>query len=220
MFVIPKDIIRGAVFDFNGTMLWDTQIHNQAWDIFLQKYHISLNDDEKNHLIHGKTNEDIFKTIFNDNLDIDLIHRLSGEKEEIYRYLCIEQGIDLAEGLAEFLKECFRKNIKMAIATSANKSNVDFYLQRYDLLRWFELANIIFNDGNMKSKPDPEIFNLAIQKLGVNRKNTVIFEDSRSGIRAAIDSGVSTVVIINSNQDNHVFDGCITIDSFFEVKLE
>ena len=45
--------IKGVIFDFNGTLFFDTHLHNQAWDIFLKKHSFVLTDEEKNLKIHG-----------------------------------------------------------------------------------------------------------------------------------------------------------------------
>jgi len=56
--------IKGAVFDFNGTLFWDTSFHNRAWDIFLENHSISLSDSEKHESLHGRTNREILLNIF------------------------------------------------------------------------------------------------------------------------------------------------------------
>ena len=56
--------VKGVIFDFNGTLFFDTQLHNQAWDIFLERYSLNLDDEEKDRKIHGKNNADILTNIF------------------------------------------------------------------------------------------------------------------------------------------------------------
>ena len=56
--------IKGVIFDFNGTLYWDTELHNSAWDQFLEKNRIFLSDEEKDSRIHGKNNIDILKNVF------------------------------------------------------------------------------------------------------------------------------------------------------------
>ncbi len=40
--------IKGVIFDFNGTLFWDTPLHNNAWDIFLEQHELYLSDSQKN----------------------------------------------------------------------------------------------------------------------------------------------------------------------------
>lgn len=44
--------IKGVIFDFNGTLFWDTTLHNKAWDIFLERHSFELSDNEKNEKKH------------------------------------------------------------------------------------------------------------------------------------------------------------------------
>ena len=77
--------IQGVIFDFNGTLYWDTSYHNEAWDIFLRKHHIRLTSEEKRHKIHGKLNKDILAGVFGRSLSVHEIEMMVREKEEIYR---------------------------------------------------------------------------------------------------------------------------------------
>ena len=95
---------RGVIFDFNGTLLWDTGLHNRAWDIFLLRHHLSLTDKQKNEKIHGRNNELIFQDIFERNMSSAEIAGFVSEKESIYRELCLADGIDFAPGAVDFMR--------------------------------------------------------------------------------------------------------------------
>ena len=195
---------KAVIFDFNGTLLWDTKLHNRAWDVFLKGHGIVLSDEKKNYVIHGKTNNDIFKSLFKKEFDAPSMNKLSEEKESIYRNLCIETNIQLADGAVELFDYCKHNKIPFAIATSACKQNADFYINRFDLLKWFDADSIVYNDGTIKSKPDPEIFNIAIQKMNRNPKDVIIFEDSAAGINAATAAGAGEIIIVNSNSCHNI----------------
>lgn len=57
-------MIEGVIFDFNGTLFWDTPYHNRAWDIYLQSHGRQISDHDKDLYIHGKPNRDIFNFLF------------------------------------------------------------------------------------------------------------------------------------------------------------
>ena len=50
---------KGVIFDFNGTLFWDTDLHNRAWDKFFDKNQIKMTDAEKFQKMHGKNNRDL-----------------------------------------------------------------------------------------------------------------------------------------------------------------
>jgi HAD superfamily hydrolase (TIGR01509 family) len=193
---------KGAIFDFNGTLFWDTAFHNRAFNIFLEKYGIKLSDNEKRIKIHGKPNADIMRGIFGNHLTDSEIHELAQEKEAIYRNLCINdlQFAPGAEGLIIYLSA---KRIPITIATSAGIENVSFYFENMHLGRWFNFDKIVFDTGTFRGKPAPDVFLLAAEKLGLQTKNTIIFEDSVPGILAAETSGAGKIYIVNSYGENY-----------------
>ncbi|HYH04659.1 MAG TPA: HAD family phosphatase [Bacillota bacterium] len=194
--------MTAVVFDFNGTLLWDTPLHNWAWDIFLEKYGLPMTDAEKMERIHGKTNQLIFRNIFGE-LSEAQVEKYILEKEGIYQQLCIETGISLAPGITALWEDLRCRNIKFTIATASGPENIDFYFERYQLEEWFDYDLVVFNNGNIASKPDPEIFNIAIDRLQVSPEQTVIFEDSAAGLKAATAANVGKIYIVNSNADDY-----------------
>ena len=71
--------------------------------------------------------------------------------------------------------------------TTASEKNCHEILNRFGIYDFFDL--VLTKDDILKSKPDPEGFNKAMEYFGVSPKNTVIFEDSDVGIKAAENSG-------------------------------
>jgi len=189
---------KGVVFDFNGTILWDTALHNRAWDRFLENHHLELSDGEKNAIIHGRNNEIIFPDLFGRKLTQAEIRRFVHEKEAIYRALFVEDPLDYAPGFVEFIDFLRSVGCQVAIATASGPENVDFYKSFLKLDDLVPERNIVFNDGTIRSKPDPQIFQMAIACLGVRSSEVVIFEDSLVGIRAAEKVGAGKIIIVNS----------------------
>ena len=193
---------RGAIFDFNGTLFWDTIFHDRAFDIFLKKHGVELTDEEKRVKIHGKPNVDIMRGIFGNHLSADKANEMGLEKEAIYRELCIN---DLkfapgAEDLFNFLKT---NNIAMTIATSAGIENVSFYFEKMNLNRWFSLEKTAYDNGAFRGKPHPDVFLAAAEKIGLKPEETVMFEDSVAGILATENAGAGKIYIVNSYGENY-----------------
>lgn len=210
---------KGFVFDFNGTLVWDTPYHNRAFDIFLEKHNIKLTDQEKTIKIHGKTNPDIMMGIFERELSNQEIKEFSTEKETIYQNLVIKdlhfaQG---AEDLFDFLKQ---NKIPFTIATSSDFFNVDFYFKQLNLQRWFSVDHVIYNDGTLKGKPEPDIFLRAAARMQLSPNELVIFEDSKAGVLAAERAGAGKIYIVNSIDDDFSAYKHEIIYSFDEVNRE
>lgn len=195
-------MFKGAIFDFNGTLFWDTAFHDLAFDIFLEKHDVKLTDEEKRVKIHGQTNPDIMRGIFGDKITEKEIQDYSQDKELIYRQLCIHD-LKLAPG-AEDLFDFFKANgIPFTIASSSGIENISFYFANMPLNRWFSLDKVVYNDGTFRGKPQPDIFLVAAEKLKLPPEETVIFEDSVAGIEAARNAGAGKIYIVNSYGENY-----------------
>ena len=195
--------ISGVIFDFNGTLFWDTHLHNAAWDAFLSKHQIQLTDVEKHQKIHGKHNKEILTSLFSADLSAHQIKALSFEKESIYQALCLSEKMELAPGSVDLFKFLMTHKIPFTIATASDLMNVEFYFEHLALDRFFNFSTVVHSDGKIKSKPHPEIFIKAMDVIGVPPDEVLIFEDSLSGIRAAENAQVKKIIIVNSNNDNY-----------------
>lgn len=195
---------KGIVFDFNGTLLWDTHLHNAAWDKFFREHGLYLSDEEKHQKMHGRLNKEILADLFGGRLTEAEIERYSLEKEYGYQRMCEElEDFSLAEGVIDLFEKLKEKGIPYAIATASGIENVEFYRKRLELDRWFMPEHIIYNDGSMRGKPFPDLFLKAIAALGIECGNIIVFEDSVSGIKAAEAAGAGKVVIVNSNNSDY-----------------
>lgn len=205
--------IKGIIFDFNGTLLWDTQFHNKAWNIFLKKYRINLSDEEIRDNMHGRTNAEIFKYLFKKDLSQSEVNTLASEKEAIYRQLIINNEFELQPGVTKVFDFCLACAIPIAIATSSDKENADFFYERYNLKKWFPCRRFIYNDYTFPSKPAPDIFQKAAKQLFLEPEEIMVFEDSPAGIEAAERFGAGKIVIINSTgNDCSKYDDTLVLE--------
>lgn len=195
---------KGLVFDFNGTIFWDTRFHNAAWDLMLPRYgKKSIPDEEKFIHIHGHNNTDIFNYLFPGQLTPAEILTMAREKEQIYRDICVRHHMELAPGLTTLLDYLKEHGIRRNIATASSRENIDFYFEHLDLSRWFDYDKVSYDDGTVKSKPDPELFLRAIDRLGLTPEETIVFEDSQTGLKAATAARPGKIIIVNSDEDDY-----------------
>jgi beta-phosphoglucomutase-like phosphatase (HAD superfamily) len=125
--------IQGVIFDFNGTLLWDTPFHNLAFDIFQNKKGLPpITDEEKKVLIHGKGNQDIMNALFRNVLSESEVIAYTLEKELIYQELC-KNDLHLAAGAEDFIEWLRANSIPYCIGSSVGKENVDFYFENMNL---------------------------------------------------------------------------------------
>ncbi len=194
---------RGVIFDFNGTLYWDTPLHDQAFDIFLKKHDIILSPAEKKEKIHGKTNNDIFKGLFNRELSASEIHEYTMEKETTYQNISREKNLPLAPGAADLINFLRSFGVGYTIATSSGLENVEFYFSHLKLHKLFDRKKVVYNNGILRGKPHPDLFLEAIKVLGIAPYELMVFEDSVSGIIAAEKAGIGKIFIVKSNNEDY-----------------
>lgn len=196
-------LYSAVIFDFNGTLFWDTPYHNRAWDRYFQKHGLNINDEEKRLIIHGKSNRDIFENLLHTPLSENELHDCIMEKEGFYQEICLEEGIFLAEGAVKFFEYLSKNSIPYTIATSSGVENVDFFFEKLILDTWFDRSLVVYNTGIIRGKPFPDTFLKAYEVLGKSSSECLVFEDSYSGIEAAENSGAGGIIIVNSHNADY-----------------
>ena len=129
----------------------------------------------------------------------------------------MRDDLHLAAGVIDLFNYCDSAAIPMAIASSSDKENADFYYERYNLNKWFPKCRFIYNDYTFKGKPAPDIFQKAAQTMFLQPSEIMIFEDSPAGIEAAEKFGAGKVVIVNSTNANYSTYSHDVIKSFAEA---
>lgn len=178
-------------------MIDDMQYHTQAWHSILNNLGANISYEQVEREMYGK-NEELLIRIFGENhFTPDQRKEMSLRKEEKYQEE-FRQQLKLIDGLKGFIQKAKEHHVKMAIGTAAIMFNVDFVLDGLNIRHYFDA--LISADDVSNSKPNPETYLLCADKLGVNPKSCVVFEDSPKGVEAAQNGGMDAVVILTMHK--------------------
>lgn len=206
-----------VIFDMDGVIVDNNFYHKKAWKEFCSRHKFSLTDDEFKKYIYGRINKDILKFLFNRVLSPGEIEDLSEEKEKIYRDI-YKQEIKLPEGLNALLLEFKLAGIKIAVASSAPKDNIEFVFENTGIR---DLFRIVLTESDIKNgKPDPEIYLKTAELLSIDPGECIVFEDSVSGINSAKNAGMKVIAITTTHPGNELSKADLIINSFLEINLE
>jgi HAD superfamily hydrolase (TIGR01509 family) len=215
--------MKGIIFDFNGTLYWDSQLHYDAWREFSKILRgVEFTNEEMRDKMFGHTNKDIIEYAIGKTPTDEMVEKYGKEKEALYRKRCLldREKFKLAPGAIEFLDYLKEKNIPRTIATMSEWDNVEFYIKEFELEKWFDLDKIVYSDGTIPGKPAPDIFLIAADKIGLEPKDCVVVEDAIAGIRSAQAAGAGEVIAIASLEPIEFYekiDGIKTIiKNFYE----
>ncbi len=206
-----------VIFDMDGVLVDNFAWHLLAWETFCKKYKRRISADEFRDHVFGGNNPDHLKYIFGSDISNSLIEKYSIEKEKIYREL-YTGNVNPVNGLVTFLNELQKNNVPMAIATSAERPNVDFILNAIGCTGVFN----VIADASMisKGKPDPEVFLKAAGLSGANPAECVIFEDSLKGIEAGLRAQMKVVGVATTHYYAELTEAHRVITDFTEITFE
>ena len=184
-------MIKALIFDFDGLMIETETCDYQAWLEIYHEYGLDYPIHEWQELIGAY--EDV-------PVPLDRLDRLRGpidrevidsRRRERSTELALQQ--DLLPGVMDYLEEARQLGLKMAIASSSPRVWLDHFLEPRNLSVYMQA--IITGDTVSQVKPSPELFNSALQKLGVKPEEAVVFEDSFKGLKAAKAADIRCVII-------------------------
>lgn len=190
---------KGLLFDFNGTLFFDSVMHVIAFNRTCEKYGIEpFSEQYLISNIFGRGSKELFL----DYIKADATERECEEfamvKKNFYYDACLENkdAFHLTSGVTEML-DCLKEmGVPYALVTGSDREEVDFFIRHFGLDRWFSYEkNIVYFDGSYKGKPAPDCYLIAAKRIGVPTSDCIVFEDGRAGKRAAIAAGCRVIAV-------------------------
>ena len=200
--------MKGIIFDFNGTLFFDSHMHYEAWRIYSKKLRgYEFSDDEMREKMFGRTNADIIEYAIGHKPSTEMVEKLAKEKEAMYRQMCLNdrKNFVLSPGAEEFLNFLKDNNIPRTIATMSEWDNVEFYIKEFKLGKWFDLNKIVYSNGKIPGKPAPDIYQIAAKNLNLNPQDCIVIEDAISGIEAAYNANIGMIIAIASIESDSLY---------------
>lgn len=213
-------MIQGAIFDMDGVLLDNVSAHLEAFRRFGEEQGKQVSNDDI-YAAFGQKNDAMLESILGRKLSDSETQRFGRRKEEIYRELIRPTLADhVVAGLRGFLEQLERAGICMAVATSGPIENVDMVLDELDFRRHFR--TIVTGDHVEHGKPHPEAFLKAAEGLSLRPETCVVFEDSPSGVKAALRAGCLCVALTttHSRSDLEKLGPQLIVDDFRRLDLE
>jgi len=124
----------------------------------------------------------------------ELILALHKKKTEITAGLVAEGGLPLRPGILRIVDEAIANDVALGVCTTSNPKFIDAVLDLMGPERKAKFAFVHAGDVVKKKKPDPEIYELAKQSLGLPVHDCIVIEDSRNGLLAAVGAGLPTLI--------------------------
>ena len=192
------NIKKAALFDLDGVLVDTEGIYTEFWADMDARYPTGVEDFA--HVIKGSTLESILSTYFPSADTQEAIVALLAKHEREMRYR-------LFPGVARLLGRLREAGMGIAIVTSSNRQKMDnLFAQLPELAK---AVDIVITDGDVShSKPHPEGYLLAAERLGVPASQCYVFEDSLNGLRAGRAAGATVVGVATTNSADVIAPLC------------
>jgi beta-phosphoglucomutase len=203
----------GLIFDLDGVIIDSMPFHQRAWQRYLEVTGIGSGDSLD--FMHGQRNEEIVRGLLGPGADLQTVMAHGAAKEQMYRNMLGERlGEHLVAGIAEWLERV--SGAPIALATNAERANVDFVLDGGGLRPYFEA--IVDGSQVERPKPAPDVYLRAAELLKIPPRNCIVFEDSPVGVAAAVAAGMRVVGVLTPSV---ALDGVrFSITNFLDPRLD
>ncbi len=188
---MEKKNIKAALFDLDGVVFDTEPQYSVFWGAQCREFHPEHPGLE--HEIKGQTLVQIYDAWFSGEL---------AEKQPLIteRLNKFEQQMDYiyVPGFEEYISQLRGKGVKTAVVTSSNQPKMEAVYQSHPEFRIMFDA-ILTSEDFERSKPDPDCYLKAAQRLGVEVEDCVVFEDSFNGLKSGRAAGMYVVGLSTTN---------------------
>lgn len=205
-----------AIFDMDGVIAHTNPHHTEAFKVFFDRYGVPYTTAEFEAHMYGKHNSYILSYFFKRPIQGDELAALEEEKEGLFRENYAAH-IEAMPGFLDFLAALKAEGFRIGVATSAPRANLDLILDGLSIRPMMD--SILASEDVSAHKPEPEVYLKSMANLGASAAQSIVFEDSLSGVRAGIGAGARVVGVLSSHGADEL-PGCVHyIRDFTEIDV-
>ncbi len=199
--------LKAILFDFNGVIIKDEAIHHQLLSEILLAENLVMKPSELSRIYLGRSDRDCLQEILIGRgrvvTDTYLTQLLNRKAESYAQILAKLEKLPLYPGLDDLIFQARSRDIKLAIVSSAIRTEIELVLQKANLAQYFKV--VIAGDDITTSKPEPDGYRFAVQRLNqeypdlhLTARECLAIEDTPLGIQAAKRANMQVVGVANT----------------------
>ncbi len=187
-------MLQAALFDLDGTLVDNMNIHTDAWVEISRRYGPAVPRERFIREWAGKKNEELIPLMLGREASAEEVARIARDKEALYRARAPSELREVP-GTTALLERLKRQSTKRAVATAAPEGNRKLVLDPtgLGLGRFFDA--VVGPEGAVRGKPAPDIFLACAKALSVEPEHCIVFEDALNGVRAGVAAGMPVVAV-------------------------
>jgi beta-phosphoglucomutase len=205
-----------VIFDMDGVLIDSYEAHFRSWTLMYGE--LGLDYTEADFAADfGRTSRDILARRFGADVADARVHELDLRKEALFRDVIRESFPPMA-GARELIDALSADGFRLAVGSSGPPENISLCLEKLDRGEKFDA--VVTGRDVMRGKPDPQVFQLAAERLGVGPTDCAVVEDAVHGITAANRAGMASVGLVGTATREQLAEADLVVDSLREISPE
>lgn len=206
-----------VIFDMDGVICHTNPHHVKAFEAFFTNYQVPYKEEEFEEHLYGKHNGYIMRHFFKRPITGDELLKLEDEKESMFREI-YKDKVETIPHYLKFLDELKSRNFKTAVATSAPRANLDLIISALNIAG--KMDSMMSSEDVNAHKPNPEVYLKSAERVGVDPSDCIVFEDSFSGVTAALHAGMKVVGVLSTHTKEQLPPCDFYIKDYSEVNVD
>lgn len=202
-----------VIFDMDGVLADTYQPHFESWQRLYEG--LGVRYDESDFAADfGRTSRDILRHRLGGDLTDERIREIDEAKESHFREI-VRQSSAVAKGAIELIDALCADGFVLGVGSSGPPENVALLLEQIG--RADRMGAVVTGADVTRGKPDPQVFLLTAERLGVPPESCVVVEDAVHGIEAAHRAGMRCVAVVGTSPAEQLSQADLVIDNLQEV---
>jgi beta-phosphoglucomutase len=205
-----------VIFDVDGVLTDSYQPHFRSWVRMFGEQGIEFTEDAFRRTF-GRTNRDILTTLYPGQLSDEQLRRWGERKELLYREI-IAHEFEPMPGAIELVDALHAADFKLGVGSSGPPENIRLTLDK--MVRAAKIDAVVTGADVTRGKPDPQVFLLAAERLGVPPARCAVVEDAPQGIEAANRAGMTSIALTGTATGDELAHARLVVDRLSELTPE
>jgi beta-phosphoglucomutase len=202
-----------VIFDLDGVLVDSYRAHFISWRQLYGELGVDYSEPAFA-ADFGRTSRDILRRTLGDELTDEQIHKLDSRKESLFREI-LRESFPAMDGAVELIDGLAADQFLLAVGSSGPPENIALALEK--LGRAEQFAAVVTGLDVTRGKPDPQVFQLAAERLVVPASSCAVVEDAVHGIEAARRAGMKSIALTGTATRDHLAEADLIVESLRQL---
>ena len=208
--------VRAVIFDLDGVLVSSAGVHYEAFRRTFADAGRELSFPEYLRIGIGAARDVLIRRVLGDDLPEERLAELMAAKARHVEECIAEQGLEPVEGARSFVGEARRRGLATAVATASRTPAL--LLSGAGLDGLFDV--VVDRNDVERTKPHPDLYLAAAQRLSVPPESCLVIEDSPAGIGAALAAGMRVIALTTTQPAESLAGAHAIAGGFDEIDLD